>query len=324
MIMKYLRGSHREAIETALTLYDSIGVEKVIEGINNSHNWEYKGPKEYWMRGHNTRRYIPGTIVTLVQDKILKRGWAYNGNCTFLHNSGYVIVDKTGNPVTKSKSGKAIPEGYNYLEKGEDRIISVARTYYIEQARKLGKLRVQINVAKMAKKIGPTVNRSRVCNVLRSSMFQALANADLIGQTSESGKNTGNLTFKLRPTYTQFYSPELDLLIKQKGYSEGSKLARIITYFERNSKNRKEALKEHGYRCKACGVLLEDLYGEIARELIEVHHLVPISKLRGSTEINPKKDLVPLCPNCHRVAHKRIDEPLTPNKIKKLIEENKK
>ncbi len=44
---------------------------------------------------------------------------------------------------------------------------------------------------------------------------------------------------------------------------------------ERSSDLAKKAKKHHGYRCQACGVLLEDVYGAVAKEYIEAHHLTP-------------------------------------------------
>ena len=42
-------------------------------------------------------------------------------------------------------------------------------------------------------------------------------------------------------------------------------------------------------------------------------------------EFNPERDLVPLCPNCHSVAHMSQDknQPYTPQQIKEFLKENK-
>jgi len=36
---------------------------------------------------------------------------------------------------------------------------------------------------------------------------------------------------------------------------------------------------------------------------IEVRHVVPVSQLGDDYVVDPKDDLIPLCPNCHAVAH---------------------
>ena len=48
-----------------------------------------------------------------------------------------------------------------------------------------------------------------------------------------------------------------------------------------------------------------ELYEAIAEGIIEVHHIKPISEIGIDYQIDPINDLVPLCPNCHRVVHKR-------------------
>lgn len=44
-------------------------------------------------------------------------------------------------------------------------------------------------------------------------------------------------------------------------------------------------------------------YGDIGEEYIHVHHLVDISTLGEGYEIDPKKDLRPVCANCHSMLH---------------------
>lgn len=46
-------------------------------------------------------------------------------------------------------------------------------------------------------------------------------------------------------------------------------------------------------------------YGSAAAGLIEVHHVTPVSQLGEDYIIDPRTDLMPLCPNCHSVAHRR-------------------
>lgn len=88
-----------------------------------------------------------------------------------------------------------------------------------------------------------------------------------------------------------------------QGLPEGA-LARIeVNRYERDRRNRAAALAIHGFSCAACGVKLSDIYGEIASNFIEVHHVTPVSEIGENYRINPATDLVPLCPNCHAVIH---------------------
>lgn len=61
---------------------------------------------------------------------------------------------------------------------------------------------------------------------------------------------------------------------------------------------------DHKCRCQICGMCFEDVYGDLGKDFIEVHHVVPISCRGGSYEVNPSRDLIPLCPNCHAMIHK--------------------
>lgn len=88
--------------------------------------------------------------------------------------------------------------------------------------------------------------------------------------------------------------------------------------YERNPEARRKCLGHHGYRCRVCDVLMEDTYGVAARDLIHVHHLFPISESGGQHLIDPVKELAPLCPNCHAVAHRRVP-PFSIEELKKFL-----
>jgi 5-methylcytosine-specific restriction protein A len=86
---------------------------------------------------------------------------------------------------------------------------------------------------------------------------------------------------------------------------EGQKTTIACTKYERSRFNRRLCLNHYGYRCVACGLLLAEKYGDAGRDLIHVHHLTPVSLMNEPAILNPIKDLVPLCPNCHNVVHRR-------------------
>jgi 5-methylcytosine-specific restriction protein A len=99
--------------------------------------------------------------------------------------------------------------------------------------------------------------------------------------------------------------------------SEGSKIERTIQAFERSRFNRSICLEYYGFMCRGCGVMLEKIYGPIGAEVIHVHHIVPVSQMNGGYVLNPIKDLVPLCPNCHNIVH-RQNPPLAVGSLKEL------
>jgi len=93
------------------------------------------------------------------------------------------------------------------------------------------------------------------------------------------------------------------------GYPEGSLIRVEVNRYERDRRNRSAALAIHGRSCKACGMSFEETYGSVASGFIEVHHVTPVSLLGADYVIDPRTDLVPLCPNCHAVVH-RVSPPM--------------
>jgi len=88
-------------------------------------------------------------------------------------------------------------------------------------------------------------------------------------------------------------------------FLEGTKTTSITTRYERNPKARKECLDHYGYDCQVCDFNFLNFYGDIGKDYIHVHHLVEISTIGDTYEIDPIKDLRPVCPNCHAILHKR-------------------
>lgn len=89
------------------------------------------------------------------------------------------------------------------------------------------------------------------------------------------------------------------------GLPEGAKARIEVNRYERDRRNRAAALAIHGYLCKACDLDMGEQYGPNAAGLIEVHHVAQVSEVGPGYIIDPRADLVPLCPNCHAVAHRR-------------------
>lgn len=86
---------------------------------------------------------------------------------------------------------------------------------------------------------------------------------------------------------------------------EGAKRTLVVNGYERNPLARKRCLDHHGTRCAVCGLDLAERYGPQAKGVIHVHHLTPLTEVDTSYEVDPVNDLVPVCPNCHAVIHKR-------------------
>lgn len=85
-------------------------------------------------------------------------------------------------------------------------------------------------------------------------------------------------------------------------YIEGQKFLAEIKITARNPKLVARAKRELGLDCQVCNFNFKDAYGDIGDDFIEVHHIVPISKLgKTSTSLS---DVNVVCANCHRMMHK--------------------
>ena len=99
---------------------------------------------------------------------------------------------------------------------------------------------------------------------------------------------------------------------------EGALITVKANKYERNQKARKECVAKKGYQCLVCGRDFEATYGEIGKNFIHVHHLTPISSVGKEYELNVDTDLVPVCPNCHYMLHRK-DPPYTIEEMREIL-----
>ncbi len=93
-------------------------------------------------------------------------------------------------------------------------------------------------------------------------------------------------------------------------FPEGRRVAVRTERVERSPAARRECIRVHGTKCCVCNMDFEDMYGEIGKGYIEVHHLKPLSAANGERPLDPVVDLRSVCPNCHAMLH-RQDPPFT-------------
>lgn len=103
-----------------------------------------------------------------------------------------------------------------------------------------------------------------------------------------------------------------------EGLPEGAKTTVVVNRYERNRVNRARCISHYGAKCVVCGFDFEVTYGPIGREVIEVHHITPVSEMGENYRVNPITDLVPVCSNCHTILHRR-NPPFTIKELQKLI-----
>jgi 5-methylcytosine-specific restriction protein A len=109
-----------------------------------------------------------------------------------------------------------------------------------------------------------------------------------------------------------------ETLPETRTYHEGAVRSVLINVYERDPKAREACIAKHKARCAVCGLDFEERYGEIGRHFIHVHHTVPLSLRRGDYVLEPEKDLVPVCPNCHAMLH-TSDPPLSVPELKEML-----
>jgi len=110
-----------------------------------------------------------------------------------------------------------------------------------------------------------------------------------------------------KPKRQVFVYDENETVTEGTGLTGGPSKSR-----ERSQKLRAAAREhfgdEHGnLRCAACGFDFEACYGE-GIACIEIHHMKPIYQYEDAdtkkTIAQALKNLIPLCPNCHRFVHR--------------------
>lgn len=111
---------------------------------------------------------------------------------------------------------------------------------------------------------------------------------------------------------------EVDYPDNSDAFYEGAVMKVLANRYERNIKARHQCIKKHGCKCCVCGCDFSERYGKLGEGFIHVHHLVPIGNIGKEYVLDPVKDLVPVCPNCHYMLH-RSNPPMKPDELKKLL-----
>ncbi|MBN0545166.1 HNH endonuclease, partial [Pseudomonas aeruginosa] len=88
-------------------------------------------------------------------------------------------------------------------------------------------------------------------------------------------------------------------------FVEGAAMQVVVNRYERDRQARQAALRLHGCRCQVCGLDMASRYGEIGQGFIHIHHLIPLAGIKQDYRLNPETDLIPVCPNCHAMLHRR-------------------
>ncbi len=86
-------------------------------------------------------------------------------------------------------------------------------------------------------------------------------------------------------------------------YPEGATCQIVVNAYERNPQARAKCLLHYGPTCSVCEMTFKHTYGSKFEGFIHVHHLRPLNLIRRTYQVDPIKDLRPVCPNCHAIIH---------------------
>ena len=106
-------------------------------------------------------------------------------------------------------------------------------------------------------------------------------------------------------------------------YKEGKRIEKYTVAYERDPKVRKAFLASipKPYKCEACGMDFESVYGAIGKDVIDVHHKRPLYIDGVEQSVEPNSDyLACLCSNCHRIIHRKTDSIMTVEELKGILD----
>lgn len=122
-------------------------------------------------------------------------------------------------------------------------------------------------------------------------------------------KSAPQTAMKIKPNLSRYlkgiFSDTDEFVQDDSILTEGHGKRVVVNKYERNAQARNLCIKYHGSTCTVCGFDFYKVYGDIGKDFIHVHHKIPISQMKSSYEIDYKNDLVPVCPNCHAMLHRK-------------------
>lgn len=153
--------------------------------------------------------------------------------------------------------------------------------------------------------------------------------ATRIWSASVRWQNEGVKFWEMRDNLIENFRPETAdnsnavPTLEQSDLYEGALSRANANSYERNRRARQMCIEYYGSKCAICAIDFGRVYGHKASGLIHVHHLLPLSKIREHYQVDPIKDLIPVCPNCHMVIHSQ-EPPYGPDDVRSLLAENRK
>lgn len=151
---------------------------------------------------------------------------------------------------------------------------------------------------------------------------------DYDGVTATYSDNTAEIADAAKERFDQqaFFSRLDDILQQAKschptqgGLTEGAMTEVTLDRYERSRTAREACLAAHGTTCAICGFDFAKTYGPNFAGIIQVHHIVPLHERAGEHVVDPVRDLIPVCPNCHTALHSKPGGTYLPDELRELM-----
>ncbi len=163
--------------------------------------------------------------------------------------------------------------------------------------------------------------------ILPRSALESGAMADVHWDTQASGISISpNAAAELEELWRAFlikhgYSPIIlaDEVSTAERFWEGALRRITVNAYERDATARRACITHFGTVCRVCDFDFGATYGELGKGFIHVHHTRPLSEVRAGYAVDPKLDLIPVCPNCHAMLHQN-SPPLTIEELQKFLQ----
>jgi 5-methylcytosine-specific restriction protein A len=138
----------------------------------------------------------------------------------------------------------------------------------------------------------------------------------LLGADAWGGASAGKWKFLTLPIPGREPITDFpDQITQPERLPEGASKIISVNAYERSRKARDHCIRHYGTRCCVCEMDFKERYGELGIGFIHVHHLKMLSEIGAEYEIDPIKDLRPVCPNCHAMLH-RTAPPLSIDELR--------
>lgn len=144
----------------------------------------------------------------------------------------------------------------------------------------------------------PALQKALISLSLHLDYIEEITNTKVIKRR----KIYENFLAKLNSNIDIVYPDDIE---SNEKFIEGKSKKVLVNVFERNTIARSLCIKHYGFKCQVCNFDFEKKFGEIGKNFIHVHHVVDISTIGSEYELNPILDLIPVCPNCHSMLHKK-------------------